>query len=196
MNKNENNLDIVKNWLVTNTYDYSKFSDLKEIETKLILKNLKISVIIPTLEEESTIEYILNKSSASHKVYVCGPGKMIQSTVKIGIKLGWNESNIHFEYFKNENKINNSSHFKIELARSALSLDVPPGKSILQVLNDNGVNLVSSCEQGACGTCKVRVIEGDIEHQDVFLNSLEKTKGNVILTCVSRAKSKRLVLDI
>ena len=98
--------------------------------------------------------------------------------------------------FKNENEIDTTSQFKIELARSALSLDVPPGKSVLQILKENGVNLVSSCEQGACGTCKVRVIGGDIEHQDVFLNSLEKAEGNVMLTCVSRAKSKRLILDI
>jgi len=55
---------------------------------------------------------------------------------------------------------------------------------------------MSSCEQGACGTCEVTVIEGEPEHQDVYLNDSEKLAGQRIMTCVSRAKSPRLVLDI
>ena len=142
------------------------------------------------------IKSIVGKPATSNKIYVCGPGAMIQSTVRIGLNLGWDETDIHYEYFKNENEIDDTSNFKIELARSAMSLEVTAGKSVLQVLRENGINLVSSCEQGACGTCKVRVLDGEINHQDVFLNSAEKARGNTILTCVSRAKSKRLVLDI
>jgi ferredoxin len=73
---------------------------------------------------------------------------------------------------------------------------VPSGKSILEILTDNGINIESSCEQGACGTCKVRVLKGEVNHQDVFLNSDEKARGDFILTCVSRAKTDRLILDI
>ena len=144
----------------------------------------------------SEIKSILNKPRASNRIYVCGPGSMIQSTIEIGINLGWNEENIRYEYFKNDNKIDLSSTFKIELARSAISIEVPSGKSILEILRENGINLLSSCEQGACGTCKVKVLEGKINHQDVFLSSAEKARGDVMLTCVSRAKSKRLILDI
>ena len=144
----------------------------------------------------TTIKSLLKKPKFSNKIYVCGPGEMIQNAIKIGLEFGWNESDIHYEYFKNENEIHKNSTFKIDLARSAMSLEVPSGKSVLQILKENGVNLVSSCEQGACGTCKVRVIEGEIDHQDVFLNSLEKEGQNIMLTCVSRAKSKRLILDI
>ena len=60
----------------------------------------------------------------------------------------------------------------------------------------NGVDLPSSCEQGACGTCKVGVIKGSIDHQDVYLNSSEKADDDVMMTCVSRALSDRLILDI
>jgi ferredoxin len=121
---------------------------------------------------------------------------MIQKTIEIGIAKKWHESNIQFEYFKNNNIIDDTSSFKIELARSALSLVVPSGKSILEILTDNGINIESSCEQGACGTCKVRVLKGEVNHQDVFLNSDEKARGDFILTCVSRAKTDRLILDI
>ena len=103
---------------------------------------------------------------------------------------------MHFEYFKNARVIDDSSSFEIELARSALSLKVASGQSILDVLRANSIDLPSSCEQGACGTCKVPVVEGLIDHQDVYLNESEKKKGNVMMTCVSRALSKRLILDI
>jgi hypothetical protein len=39
-------------------------------------------------------------------------------------------------------------------------------------------------------------MEGEIDHQDVYLNATEKAAGNVMMTCVSRARSGRLVLDI
>jgi ferredoxin len=54
----------------------------------------------------------------------------------------------------------------------------------------------SSCEQGACGTCMATVIDGVPDHQDVYLNEAEKRSGTKIMTCVSRAKSARLVLDV
>ena len=147
-------------------------------------------------ETLSSITTILEAPNPLNKVYVCGPEAMIQKTIEIGIAKKWNESNIQFEYFKNNNIIDDTSSFKIELARSALSLVVPSGKSILEILTDNGINIESSCEQGACGTCKVRVLKGEVNHQDVFLNSDEKARGDFILTCVSRAKTDRLILDI
>ena len=121
---------------------------------------------------------------------------MIQKTVEIAKHKGWNNSNIKFEYFKNYKQVYTSSSFIVDLARSAKTLTIPPGKTILEVLKENNINLVSSCEQGACGTCKVKVLRGEINHQDVYLNSEEKRRGDVILTCVSRAKSDRLILDI
>ena len=77
-----------------------------------------------------------------------------------------------------------------------MTLTVPPGKSILNVIRENGIDFASSCEQGACGTCVATVLEGEPIHQDVYLSDVEKRSGTKILTCVSRAKSPRLVLDL
>jgi ferredoxin len=103
---------------------------------------------------------------------------------------------VHYEYFKNTNKIDDSSSFEVALARSCVTLHVPAGKTILAVMRENGIDMPSSCEQGACGTCLATVIEGVPDHQDVYLNDAEKRSGVKIMTCVSRAKSARLVLDI
>ena len=109
---------------------------------------------------------------------------------------GWPDSAVHFEYFKNTNKIDDSSSFEVALARSCVTLQVPAGKTILQVMRESGIDVPSSCEQGACGTCVATVIEGEPDHQDVYLNDAERKAGTKIMTCVSRARSARLVLDI
>jgi ferredoxin-NADP reductase/phenylpropionate dioxygenase-like ring-hydroxylating dioxygenase large terminal subunit len=129
-------------------------------------------------------------------VYLCGPGPMLQAGRQIAAEAGWPETAVHYEYFKNTNKIDDSSSFEVALARSCVTLQVPSGKTILTVMRENGIDMPSSCEQGACGTCLAAVIEGVPDHQDVYLNDAEKRSGTKIMTCVSRAKSTRLVLDI
>ncbi len=129
-------------------------------------------------------------------LYVCGPAPMLEATRDTASRLGWPDEAVHFEYFKNTNEIDDSSSFEIALSRSVMTLPVPAGKTILQVLRDNGVSIPSSCEQGACGTCMATVLEGECDHQDVYLSDAEKARGDRIMTCVSRAKSDRLVLDI
>ena len=113
---------------------------------------------------------------------------MLELTRSVARALGWPDEAVHFEYFKNTHPIDQSSSFTVELARSALTLEVPAGKSILEVMRDNGLEAPSSCEQGACGTCMTRVLEGVPDHQDVYLNDTERAANTVMMTCVSRAK--------
>ncbi|MDP3315091.1 MAG: Rieske 2Fe-2S domain-containing protein [Devosia sp.] len=147
-------------------------------------------------ETAEQIRRVLGPHSFARHVYICGPGPMLELARGIAAELGWPDEAVHYEYFKNTHEIDTSSSFTVELARSALSLSVPAGRSILEVMREAGIAAPSSCEQGACGTCLTRVLEGEIDHQDVYLNGTEKAAGNVMVTCVSRAKSARLVLDI
>ena len=172
----------------------------EDVAFKEILEKLKGNVIYHIgLSPESTIsdiKSILSDPGHAKNLYVCGPGPMLEATREVAYDLNWPDDAVHFEYFKNNNEVDDSSSFEIELARSALTLEVPSGKTILEILRENGVVLPSSCEQGACGTCKVNVLKGKIDHQDVYLNSTEKADGDVIMTCVSRALSGKLILDI
>ena len=129
-------------------------------------------------------------------VYLCGPGPMLSAAREILAESGWPEEAVHFEYFANDGVIDTSSSFEVALARSCVTLQVPAGKSILETLRETGLDMPSSCEQGACGTCQCSVIEGTPDHQDVYLTPAEKAAGDKIMTCVSRAKSARLVLDL
>ena len=182
-------------------YEFHYFVQNKDhIAFSSILKKLKKTPLVhqglsPKLTKKKLNEILLGPKN-SMNLYVCGPGPMLETTRQVAAELDWPDNSVHFEYFKNSNVIDDSSSFEIELARSALSLKVQSGQSVLEVLRANGLDLPSSCEQGACGTCKVSVVDGAIDHQDVYLNESEKLKGNVMMTCVSRALSKRLILDI
>ena len=165
-----------------------------------ILHNLGTSMIPHTgLTPQATCDVIAgvlaNYTPAQH-VYICGPGAMLEATRELATKAAWPDEAVHFEYFKNTHEIEYNTTFEIALSRSALTLQVPAGKTILQVLRDNGIKAPSSCEQGACGTCLMTVIEGEPDHQDVYLSTTERAANQKIITCVSRSKSNRLVLDI
>jgi len=86
--------------------------------------------------------------------------------------------------------------FEVEIASTKAVYIVPSDKSILQVLHENGINHPFSCEEGICGTCIVRVLDGEPDHRDSILTEAERKVPGEFTPCCSRAKSPRLVLDI
>ena len=146
-----------------------------------------------TAEELSKITH--DYLPLSH-LYVCGPGPMIESARAIAADSGWPDEAVHFEYFKNESERQDASTFEVWLARRNQALTVDAGVSLLESLRNAGVDMPSSCEQGVCGTCMATVLEGELDHQDVFFNDSERKAADRVLTCVSRARSRRIVLDL
>ena len=165
--------------------------DLEALHGKVLLHTG-----LPRAEIGAAIASALGAWSFAQHVYVCGPTAMLETVRATAAAQGWPDDAIHFEYFRNDKPIDDSSSFDIELARSAMTLHVPAGKTILEVMREAGLTVPSSCEQGACGTCLTTVIEGEVDHQDVYLNASEKAANSAMMTCVSRAKGPRLVLDI
>ena len=147
-------------------------------------------------ETVSRLSEILGARNTGDHVYICGPGPMLEGARRVATEAGWPDDSVHFEYFANDSVIDDSSTFEVELARTGRTLTVGPGRSLLDALRAAGVPVASSCEQGACGTCVVPVIDGEIDHQDVYLRESERDAGDRIMSCVSRAGSERLVLDL
>jgi vanillate O-demethylase ferredoxin subunit len=86
--------------------------------------------------------------------------------------------------------------FTVHLSRSKKTLAVPADASLLQTLRDHHVDVPSSCEQGVCGTCRARVLDGTPLHRDDFLTPQERAAGDCMLVCVSRAAGAALTLDL
>jgi ferredoxin len=77
-----------------------------------------------------------------------------------------------------------------------VTVDVSADVSILEALEDADIPILSSCLDGICGTCQATVVEGTPDHRDSMLTDAERASGNMILTCVSRSRTERLVLDL
>ena len=82
------------------------------------------------------------------------------------------------------------------LDRSGKTLTVPPDRTVLEVVNEAGAGVVSTCQEGTCGTCEVRVLEGTPEHRDSVLTARERQDNQFMMVCVSRCVGRRLVLDL
>ena len=145
---------------------------------------------------ESQISKILDGYESGIRFYLCGPPPMLEMAKRVVREKDIPEKVLHTEYFENPNAIDLGGAFRVVLSRSNRTLDIPSGKSILQVLQESGVAAPSSCEQGACGTCVVKLLAGDPIHQDVYLSASERQEGKWIATCVSRSDSDELVLDL
>ena len=73
---------------------------------------------------------------------------------------------------------------------------MPADVSVVRALADADVEILTSCEQGVCGTCLTRVLDGDPEHRDVYLTDEEHARNDQFTPCCSRSKSALLVLDL
>ena len=80
--------------------------------------------------------------------------------------------------------------------RSGVTLEITSDKSILETLEEADIPIMASCCEGVCGTCEARVLEGTPDHRDSMLTEPEKAAGEVMLVCVSRSRTERLVLDL
>lgn len=139
----------------------------------------------PVLEKPGTL--------TGQHVYCCGPRGLMDAVRDMTGH--WPSSAVHFESFGGDTKVHaDDQPFSVHLARSGLTLEVPVGRSILEIAREHGVQAASSCESGTCGTCKTALLSGDADHRDMVLLDEEKTEH--IMICVSRAKSAELTVDL
>ena len=127
--------------------------------------------------------------------YCCGPPPMLAS-VRAAMRAagpGCVLDVLHAERFAPP-AVLGGGELTVELARSGGSLTVPSDRSVLEVVRDRLPDVAYSCRQGFCGTCKVRVITGEVEHRDHVLAPHER--ADTMTICVSRAIGDRLVLDL
>ncbi|MGW7414585.1 PDR/VanB family oxidoreductase [Streptomyces sp. NPDC054863] len=123
-------------------------------------------------------------------VYCCGPEGLL-GAVEGSLP---EHCSLHVERFAPGAQAGGSGTFEVELRRTGTTVTVPAGSSILAAVKPLVPNVSYSCEQGFCGTCQQRVIEGGIDHRDELLTDSER--GDSLLICVSRAEGERLVLDL
>jgi len=120
-------------------------------------------------------------------VYCCGPEGLMAAVEE-------RFPHVHLERFTPRTSTDGNGAFEVELRRSARTLTVSADSTVLAAVRAELPNTAYSCEQGFCGTCQQRVLEGEVEHRDELLTDAERADS--MLICVSRARSERLVLDM
>jgi phthalate 4,5-dioxygenase reductase subunit len=136
----------------------------------------------PIVEERKNREHL----------YCCGPRGLMQA---VRDATGhWSSTAIHFEAFSEADaRRPDDTPFKVRLASSGATIDVPAGITILEAMRAAGYDVPSSCESGTCGTCRTKLIAGEADHRDLVLTEAER--GSQIMICVSRAKTPELTID-
>lgn len=139
-------------------------------------------------------ELLAHQPLGTH-LYVCGSASLIQNALGAARECGWPESHLHWEQFSAPPV---GEPFDVRLAKSALDVHVAPEQSLLEAIEGAGVDVPYLCRGGVCGFCKTTVLEldGELIHNDYYLSAEEKASGTAIMPCVSRARCKKLVLDL
>ncbi|MEJ7930876.1 PDR/VanB family oxidoreductase [Ramlibacter sp. AN1015] len=140
---------------------------------------------------------VLSAQPAGTRLYVCGPAGFIDFVVQAAKARGWPADRIHLEYFgAAPQDTAGDGAFEVRLASTGKTYTIPADKSVTSALHEQGVEILVSCEQGVCGTCLTRVLEGECDHRDLYLTDEEKERNDQFTPCCSRAKSAVLVLDL
>ncbi|WP_435644173.1 PDR/VanB family oxidoreductase [Streptomyces sp. H49] len=129
-------------------------------------------------------------------VYCCGPEPLLKAVEERCTD--WPPGTLHVERFapKELQAPVRDGAFEVELAQTGITVTVPPDKSVLQAVEEAGVQVLFSCQEGTCGTCETAVLEGTVDHRDSLLTPAEQEAHDTMMICVSRAACPRLVLDL
>lgn len=140
---------------------------------------------------------LISAPTAGVHLYVCGPKGFMDWVLDAARAAGWPANRLHYEFFSAEIvKSDADATFEVKLASSGRVVAIPKDKTVVQALAAAGIEVATSCEQGVCGTCLTRVLEGEPDHRDMYLSPEEQAANDQFMPCCSRSRSPLLVLDL
>jgi ferredoxin-NADP reductase len=80
--------------------------------------------------------------------------------------------------------IESETTFKVSFARSNREIDCGSAQHVLDAAKKAGVRLPASCTKGMCGTCKVKLLSGEVQMKHAGgIRQREIDQGMVLLCC-------------
>jgi MOSC domain-containing protein YiiM/ferredoxin-NADP reductase len=154
-----------------------------EVPFRERLSKLGKSLVIYDKERGRRLDLarIMSKVTTNTHVYCCGSPRLMDDVAATAKRYGLAEEQIHFEAFA---ITTSGDPFTAALLTSQKTIQVPATRSLLEALREAGIDVPSSCEAGSCGTCRVQVAKGRIDHRGTGL--LESDKASAMLACSSR----------
>lgn len=161
-------------YLVRGAADVALKEYLDEFGCNVTVYNKSIGTVF-------NVKDVLNKSRDQEHIYCCGSDRLQDDVRTTAESLGISSGNVHFENFGIETS---GDPFTAELTESKMTIEVEGEKTLLDTLREAGFDIPSSCEAGNCGTCRIGVKSGRIDHRGSGLP--EDEKSSAMLSCVSR----------
>ncbi|PUA17751.1 PDR/VanB family oxidoreductase [Glaciimonas sp. PCH181] len=146
-----------------------------------------------TGENRLDIPGLLRSQPSGTHVYVCGPQRMVEGVRAVAADIGWSPCHVHHEEFSHAT---GGAPFDVLLASSGRKIPVAHNQTLLEALEDAGLEPAYMCRGGVCGACETAVIDGQIDHRDHFLTNDEKAGMQKMMICVSRGACGRIVVDL
>ena len=135
-------------------------------------------------------EVLADQPFGTH-LYMCGPATFIDDVTAAATELGWPSSRIHLEHFGSA-ALDPGEPFPARIASTGEEFTVESGVSLLEALEQRGVDVANLCRKGVCGECRIPVSGGAITHRDLYLTDDEKQSGEYLMACVSRGDGETL----
>ncbi|KAI0134215.1 MOSC domain-containing protein [Xylariales sp. AK1849] len=184
-------------WNTTLHYGIRSSSDIPFLSRIDALQTPDSSVRVllydASLGQRMDVPNIFKDLSWNTHVYVCGPRGMLDEAVREARAQGLGEDEVHFEAFSADTT---GDPFSVEITnRAGTCFQVGGEETLLEVLRKNlgATDVPSSCEVGNCGTCKVVLKSGRVEHRGTAL--MDDEKEGAMLSCVSRGVG-RIAIEI
>jgi|TARA_R100000455_G_C6273203_1_gene130523 vanillate O-demethylase ferredoxin subunit len=179
-------------YLVRSAQDAAFLNELREEFDDRLVSALGLDVEAVT----SHLERLLSSEPAGTHLYICGPTPLMDLGRKIAAK--YPAINLHLEYFSADPALDQlpKGTFQVKLARTGRTITIPEGRTIIEVLAENDLVIETSCEQGICGICMTKVLEGTPDHRDMLMTDEEHAANDQMTICVSRSIGPLLVLDL
>jgi vanillate O-demethylase ferredoxin subunit len=125
--------------------------------------------------------------AADTELYMCGPIRLMDAVRRAWLAADLPPTNLRYETFGNSGWFD-PEPFLVRLPQLGIETTVGTATTMLDALTAAGADLMYDCRKGECGLCvvDVAVVDGRIDHRDVFLSNAQQDMGSRLCMCVSR----------
>lgn len=152
-----------------------------------------VAIHVPITGRETLINALRDVESDC-EIYCCGPARMLQEFA--AVTRDRPAERVHVERFDAVREIPQGWDFTVFLAKSQREVRVRSGETILEALRNASVPLSYSCEEGVCGACEVKYLEGTPVHRDSVRPATEHERLGTLMICCAGCRSERLTVDL
>jgi vanillate O-demethylase ferredoxin subunit len=156
----------------------------------------RVEVIESEVGRRVEVDALVNGMPAGARLYVCGPTSLLNDVRRAWRRAGRPPGLLRFEVFEPSGSLP-SRPFTVVVPRQGVVVDVPVGTTVLDALEEAGVEMLYNCLRGECGLCRVRIlrVDGAVDHRDVCLSEQQRAQNSEMCACVSRVAGREITLD-